>query len=213
MLAGRCGVAIMWSIDMGSLTFDNGPDPDVTPHVLDALKARGIQATFFVVGAKLARHRALAERAHAEGHWIGNHTYSHAKPFGLQDARTAREEIERTQDLIGDLAHPDRLFRPMADGGRIDANLFSPAALETLQRGGYSVVLWDRLPRDWEDPDGWVDTALRQPGDVIVLHDIPTGAMDHLERFLDSGIAFTRDLSPCMPIRRGEVVRSLEGLC
>jgi peptidoglycan/xylan/chitin deacetylase (PgdA/CDA1 family) len=202
----------MSEIAMVSLTFDNGPDPDVTPHVLDALKARSLKATFFVVGAKLARHRELAERAHAEGHWIGNHTYSHAEPFGLQDAHTAREEIERTQALLGDLAHPDRLFRPMGGGGRLDSRLFSRAALETLTGGGYSVVLWDRLPRDWEDPEGWVDRALDQTGDVVVLHDTSTGAMDHLERFLDSGLEFTRDLRPCMPIRRGEIVGSLKGL-
>jgi hypothetical protein len=105
--------------------------------------------------------------------------------------------------LLGDLAHPDRLFRPMAGGGKLDEHLFSDAALRTLTEGGYSVVLWDRLPRDWEDPDGWVETALAQEGDVIVLHDTPGGAMDQLERFLDSGLTFTRDLTPCMPIKRG----------
>jgi peptidoglycan/xylan/chitin deacetylase (PgdA/CDA1 family) len=195
-----------------SLTFDNGPDPEVTPFVLDALRRRSIKATFFVVGQNLERHRDLAERAHREGHWIGNHTYSHSAPFGLQDERTARAEIERTQALIGDLAHPDRLFRPMGGGGRLDENLFSDAALAALETGGYSVVLWDRLPHDWDDPDGWVDRALQQQGRVVVLHDTNTGAMRHLERFLDSGLVFTQDLTPCMPIRRGERVGSLEGL-
>jgi peptidoglycan/xylan/chitin deacetylase (PgdA/CDA1 family) len=195
-----------------SLTFDNGPDPGVTPYVLDALKRRDIKATFFVVGRNLERHRDLAERAYEEGHWIGNHTYSHAKPFGLQDDRTAIDEIDRTQRLIGDLAHPDRLFRPMGGGGKLDENLFSEAALSKLEHDRYSVVLWDRLPRDWEDPDGWVETALRQAGKVIVLHDTDTGAMDHLERFLDSGLTFRRDLAPCMPIRRGTRVRPLDGL-
>jgi peptidoglycan-N-acetylglucosamine deacetylase len=194
----------MLEIDMVALTFDNGPDPDVTPRVLDALKARDIQATFFVVGRNLQRHRHLVQRAHDEGHWIGNHTYSHEKPFGFQSAQTAREEIERTQELLGDLAHPDRLFRPMGGGGKLDENLFNDAALETLTSGGYSVVLWDRLPRDWEDPEGWVETALTQEGDVLVLHDTNTGAMDQLERFLDSGLTFTRDLTPCMPIRNGK---------
>ena len=104
---------------MVSLTFDNGPDPAVTPRVLDLLAARGIKATFFVVGEKLARHRHLAERAQAEGHWIGNHTYTHAAPFGVQDASTARAEIERTQELLDGLGHPDRLFRPMGGGGRL----------------------------------------------------------------------------------------------
>lgn len=206
----------MFEIDMVALTFDNGPDPAVTPRVLDVLAGRGIEATFFVVGEKLARHRAIVERAHAEGHWIGNHTYTHAAPLGTQDADTAREEIERTQALLAGLAHPDRLFRPPGGGGRLDTRLFSTEALEILTQGGYSVVLWDRLPRDWEDPDGWVDRALGQSGGVLVLHDVATGAMDRLEEFLDraddAGIEFTRDLSPCMPIRRGEIVGSLDGL-
>jgi peptidoglycan/xylan/chitin deacetylase (PgdA/CDA1 family) len=201
---------------MVSLTFDNGPDPAVTPRVLDILAERGLKATFFVVGEKLARHRHLAERAHAEGHWIGNHTYTHAAPLGTQDADTARAEIERTQALVDGLAHPDRLFRPMGGGGRLDRRLFSRAALDMLTAGGYSVVLWDRLPRDWEDPDGWVDRALAQDGSVLVLHDVATGAMDHLETFLnraqDAGIEFTQDLSACMPVRRGTIVRPLDGL-
>src|ERR1700756_2283298 len=113
-------VAMMAEIDTPALTFDNGPDPGVTPRVLDVLAARAVKATFFVVGAKLARHRELAERAHREGHWIGNHTYTHSAPFGEQDAATARAEIERTQALLGDLAHPDRLFRPMGAGGHLD---------------------------------------------------------------------------------------------
>jgi peptidoglycan/xylan/chitin deacetylase (PgdA/CDA1 family) len=207
---------MMAEIDMVSLTFDNGPDPDVTPRVLDALAARDLKATFFVGGERLARLRAVVERAHAEGHWIGNHTYTHSAPFGAQDARSAREEVERTQALLGALAHPDRLFRPMGGGGRLDARLFSRAALAVLTAGGYSVVLWDRLPRDWEGPDGWVGRALELRGQVLVLHDLPTGAMDHLERFLDraqaAGIEFAQDLSACMPIRRGEVVQPLDGL-
>jgi peptidoglycan/xylan/chitin deacetylase (PgdA/CDA1 family) len=209
-------VAIMSGIDMVSLTFDNGPDPVATPRVLDVLAARAIKATFFVVGEKLARHRHLAERARAEGHWIGNHTYTHAAPFGVQDAGTARAEIERTQELLDGLAHPDRLFRPMGGGGRLDRRLFSRPALDALTAGGYSVVLWDRLPRDWEDPDGWVERALSLQGSVLVLHDVATGAMDRLEDFLDraeqAGIEFTQDLSACMPIRRGEIVRPLDGL-
>jgi peptidoglycan-N-acetylglucosamine deacetylase len=206
----------MSGIDMVSLTFDNGPDPTVTPRVLDILAERGLKATFFVVGEKLARHRHLAERAHAEGHWIGNHTYTHAAPLGTQDADTARAEIERTQALVDGLAHPDRLFRPMGGGGRLDQRLFSQVALDMLTAGGYSVVLWDWLPRDWEDPDGWVERALQQDGSVLVLHDVATGAMDHLETFLDraqdAGIEFAQDLSACMPIRRGEIVTPLDGL-
>jgi hypothetical protein len=130
----------------------------------------------------------------------------------------AVREIEQAQSLIGDLAHPDRWFRPMGGGGNLDERLFNPAALQTLRDGGYSVVLWNAVPRDWLDPDGWVARALDlcQDGTLLVLHDT-TGAMVHLERFLDQavelGVRFTQGFPPdCVPIRRGETVGSLDGL-
>ena len=92
-----------------TLTFDNGPEPGVTPRVLDILRERGIKTTFFVIGEKLGdpERRRLAARAHDEGHWIGNHTFTHTVPLGQQhDAETAQNEIGRTQAAIGDLAHP-----------------------------------------------------------------------------------------------------------
>jgi peptidoglycan/xylan/chitin deacetylase (PgdA/CDA1 family) len=200
-----------------TLTFDNGPEPDVTPHVLNVLASRGIRATFFLIGRKLAspEGRRLAGRAAAEGHWLGNHTWSHSAPLGLSGPEAAAAEIGRTQEALGPLAHPDRFFRPMGQGGHLDARLLSPAAAELLQEGGYTLVLWNALPRDWEDPDGWVERALDQcrvqPWSLMVLHDVPGGAMRHLERFVDAvaerGGRFRQDLPPaCTPIVRGEVV-------
>jgi len=142
-----------------TLTFDNGPWPGVTDEVLDTLARADLRATFFVVGNQLRAPgaRDLAARAVSEGHWIGNHTLTHSVPFGATDDRTLPErEIERTQVLIGDLAHPDRWFRPYGQGGVIDRNLLSDAAVDHLVNGGYSVVLWTSVPRDWEDVDGWV---------------------------------------------------------
>jgi peptidoglycan/xylan/chitin deacetylase (PgdA/CDA1 family) len=203
-----------------TLTFDNGPEPEVTPHVLDILAQRGIRTTFFVIGEKLRERdrRALAERAHAEGHWIGNHTYTHSVPLGLRtEADAARLEIERTQELIGDLGHPDRLFRPVGGQGRIGRHLLSPQAADHLVANGYSLVLWNAIPRDWER-DGWIERALAQlsaqDDTLMVLHDIPGGAMLDLERFLDAvgeaGIAITQTIPPAlMPIRRGQVVHPL----
>jgi hypothetical protein len=65
-----------------TLTFDNGPDPETTPFVLDVLARRSLRTTFFVVGHKLStlEGRRLARRAHEEGHWIGNHTWRHSVP-------------------------------------------------------------------------------------------------------------------------------------
>ena len=106
-----------------TLTFDNGPEPGVTPRVLDILRERGIKTTFFVIGEKLGdpERRRLAARAHDEGHWIGNHTFTHSVPLGQQhDPETAQNEIGRTQAAIGDLAHPQRWFRPFGGGGNLD---------------------------------------------------------------------------------------------
>ena len=200
-----------------TLTFDNGPEPEATPAVLEVLRRRGLRASFFVLGHKLAdpARRALAERAHAEGHWIGNHTFTHAVPLGEQpdDERTAEAEIGRTQELIGGLAHPDRLFRPFGGGGRLGPHLLGEATLAYLLRHRFTCVLWNAVPGDWRDPDGWVERALarcRAPSPVtLVLHDLPTGAMRHLDRFLgalaDEGCRFRQDFpAACVPIRRGE---------
>jgi hypothetical protein len=81
--------------------------------------------------------------------------------------------------------------------------------------GGYTCVLWNSVPRDWEDPTGWPERALadvrRQDWTLLVLHDIPTGAMKGLPRFLErvreDGVAIVADLPPgCMPIVGGEIV-------
>lgn len=204
-----------------TLTFDNGPDPDVTPRVLDILAARGIKTTFFVIGEKLAKpeRRRLAARAHSEGHWIGNHTFTHTIPLGAQSGRdTAEREIGRTQDAIGDLAHQARWFRPFGGGGNLDQRLLKPSVVDYLARKKHSCVLWNSIPRDWDDPDGWTKSALdqcgRQPWTLMVLHDLPTGAMAHLERFLDSaetaGARFRQDFPPaCVPIRNGDIALPL----
>jgi len=205
-----------------TLSFDNGPEPAVTPRVLDLLAKYEIKATFFVLGDKLAEQerRKIAERAHAEGHWIGNHTKTHKVPLGrMTDARAVLEEIVETQGLIADLAHPDRLFRPFGGGGEIGPHLLNQVAVEVLKQQRMTCVLWNAIPRDWEDPRGWAETAiaqcLLQPWTLTVLHDLPTGAMGRLkifiERVLDHGGRFRQDFPPeCVPIRRGEIVAPVE---
>jgi peptidoglycan/xylan/chitin deacetylase (PgdA/CDA1 family) len=208
-----------------TLSFDNGPTPGVTPLVLDVLARRGLKSAFFVIGEKLVQpgYRALAERAHAEGHWIGNHTWSHSLPFGLMAPDAARAEFDRTQEAIGALMHPHRYFRPYGQGGNLDNRLLSRDVVEHLARERATVVLWSALPRDWQDPDGWVDRALgqvaaqpsRQSWSLMVLHDLPTGAMGHLDRFLalvaERGGRIRQDFPPdCLPMVDGVLVRPVD---
>lgn len=203
-----------------TLTFDNGPDAEVTPAVLDVLARHSVLATFFVIGEKLAEPggRAAAQRAHDEGHFIGNHTWSHSVPLGDAGGEGVVEaEIGRTQRALGSLAHPDRLFRPYAGGAILDGRVFSPQAYDYLRRGGFTCVLWNAVPRDWEDEAGWVDTALAQcealAHALLVLHDFLPSAPDNVERLLVELRRAGHDIvqrlpEDCLPLVRGEVRRA-----
>lgn len=189
-----------------------------TPRVLDVLAERDLNATFFVVGRQLERHRTLAERAKREGHWIGNHTLTHPRPLGAAGAG-AGDEIEEAEALLGDLARPEKLFRPSGEGGDLEPGLLNPAAVATLVGGGYTCVLWNAVPRDWEDAGGWVERALRQIAErdwtLLVLHDVAGASAARLEEFLDraEGVTFRQDFPPdCVPIRAGALERPLDGL-
>jgi peptidoglycan/xylan/chitin deacetylase (PgdA/CDA1 family) len=204
-----------------TLTFDNGPTLGITEHVLDILSARAVRAAFFIVGERLERPggRALAVRAHAEGHRIGNHSLTHSAPLGEKpDAEYARREIEETQNLIGELAHADKLFRPMGGGGSIGPHLLSRAALEHLQKGKYTCVLWSSVPGDWKDQDGWVDRCVSEVAGrdwtVVAIHDVENAALPRLPELLDRldsmGVEFRQDFPEDVVItRRGELVSPL----
>lgn len=204
-----------------TLTFDNGPTPGITEHVLDILSARRIRATFFIVGEKLLRPggRALAVMAHSDGHWIGNHSFTHSAPLGEKpDAEYARREIEETQNLIGELAHADKLFRPMGGGGLIGPHLLSRAALQILQREKFTCVLWSSVPGDWKDQNGWVDRCLSDVAahdwTVVAIHDVENAALPRLAELLDRldslGVEFRQDFPEDVFVtRRGELVSPL----
>jgi peptidoglycan/xylan/chitin deacetylase (PgdA/CDA1 family) len=204
-----------------TLSFDNGPSPRVTPGVLDVLAALRVPATFFVCGRDVATrgHRAILERAKAEGHRIGNHTFTHSVELGTTDDPIVVErEVGAAQTALGDLASPDRLFRPYGAGGVLGPRLLGRTAARYLCDGRYTCVLWNSVPRDWEDVDGWPDRALadvaRHDWTLVVLHDVPTGAMAALPRFLErvlaAGVTIVPELPPdCVPIVRGEVTGSL----
>jgi peptidoglycan/xylan/chitin deacetylase (PgdA/CDA1 family) len=205
-----------------SLTFDNGPHPVVTPQVLDVLAASGTPASFFVIGRLLTPETLpIVRRARDEGHAVGNHTFNHAKPFAeLQPPLDPVEEIERAQAALGELGE-ERLFRPTAGGETPDARLMTPAAYQRLIDGGYSCVLWNNVPRDRANIDGWPEVALaearRSDWSVVVIHDMDTGAMAHLGRFIAAARAaggeFVRGFpDACTPIRRGRPTWSMDHL-
>jgi peptidoglycan/xylan/chitin deacetylase (PgdA/CDA1 family) len=196
------------------LSFDNGPEPEATPLVLAALARRRLQATFFPIAQKLRdpARRALAERAFAQGHRIGNHTLTHGAPLGLRGGAEAVSEITAAEALLAPL-NEHRLFRPNGGGGALGPHLLNASAVRHLRGGGYTVVLWNAVPGDFRDPENWPAVALAQcraatGRALLVLHDLPNGAMRHLDSFLDAldaeGARFTPDFpEDCLALREG----------
>ena len=207
-----------------SLTIDNAPDPIVTPEVLDVLAEKSVTATFFLVGERVADAggSALVERIAAAGHRIGNHSWSHDVQFGTKPTDAAvREEVARTAELLAPWREDPPLFRPPGGGGRLDNRLLSAALIGHLCEEGYTCALWNVVPRDWEDLDGWVDRALdevaRHDWSVVGVHDTVPGNAARISEFVDraraAGHRFVADLSPdCLPIVAGVVVRDLSPL-
>jgi peptidoglycan-N-acetylglucosamine deacetylase len=207
-----------------TLTFDNGPHEEITSRVLDVLARHAVRASFFAVGEKLRKPDLYrqAQEAHDAGHWIGNHSMTHTIPLGEDPRQDApSREIGAAQDLIGPLAHPDKLFRPFGGGGHLDRRLLSSAARDYLMREKFTCVLWNAVPRDWEDPEAWIERALQacsaEPETLIVLHDYLPAAMANLNRFIgqlkDAGHTIVQEFpASCVPIVRGVVVRDLTPL-
>ena len=205
-----------------TLTFDNGPDPQATPLVLDCLTRHGVKSTFFVLGQNVGQPPGLdlARRASREGHWIGNHTWSHTGRLGETTREVALQEFERTEQALSWVKQSVPLFRPRGGAGRMGRGLLHPVVVDRLTSGGYSCVLWNSVPGDFRDPDGWVERAIAdcrtREWSLVVLHDLPNDAMRHLDSFLrklrEEGHQITQEFPPdCTPIVAGEIVQPLGG--
>ena len=159
-----------------ALTFDDGPDSEWTPQILDILKAANVKATFFMIGANMEKHPDIVERILAEGHMIGVHTYSHPNIAQVSEER-AHLEFNATQRLIESITgHSSILFRPPYNA---DTNPHDPEELipvKLAQDMGYVTVTEDIDPEDWDEPG--VGTMLERVkrgrmrgGNIVLLHD------------------------------------------
>ncbi len=164
-----------------ALTFDDGPDADWTPKILDILEREHVPATFFVIGENALQHPQLLRRIVADGSEIGNHTYTHPN-LALSNDRTVNLELNTTQRLVQ--AYTGRsmtLFRApyFGDAEPTTADELGPALI--AQQHGYTVVGLHVDPNDWQRPgtDEIVRQVLQQVDDqtpdrstnVVLLHD------------------------------------------
>jgi peptidoglycan/xylan/chitin deacetylase (PgdA/CDA1 family) len=151
------------------LTFDDGPHPEGTPAVLEALRAGGAQATFFLVGEQVERYPALAAEIVAAGHGVAVHGYRHrcllrVTPRGL------RYDLDRAAAVIASATGR----RPALH--RAPLGIYSPVALREVRRRGWDPLLWSRWGRDWTaraTPESIARTVTGdvRSGDVLLLHD------------------------------------------
>ena len=151
-----------------ALTFDDGPDEDGTPAVLDALADAGIDATFFVVGEQLMRNHGVARRAALAGHELALHGFSHRRHADLIPP-DARDEVPRGVGAFEAVTgSKPRFFRPPY--GR-----FTEHSYKACSQMGLEPVYWSAWGLDWYDlPAAEVaDLVARdlEPGAIVVLHD------------------------------------------
>lgn len=150
------------------LTFDDGPNPDATPRILETLAACGVPAAFFFVGRHVRRFPELARAAAAEGHLIGNHTDSHVKLHLCGPERVAREIGDAHRTIVETTGVTPRTFRA-PHGYR------NPFVLRAARGYGYQVMgwtfgVWDTARPGAEEIRRRMRAKLR-PGSVLLLHD------------------------------------------
>lgn len=187
-----------------ALTFDDGPNPPVTPRLLELLERHSVHATFFVVGKFVRACPDLVKEISARGHALGNHTETHPNLF-FQSPAGIRGELARCQDAISGAVRgePPRWMRPPF-GYR------NPWLDGEARRAGMQVVMWSKLCRDWklQPPQRLVERLAglsrtdRSHGDVVLLHDGDhraigadrahvLAALEHwLPRWRDAGMEF-----------------------
>jgi peptidoglycan-N-acetylglucosamine deacetylase len=152
-----------------ALTFDDGPDPDVTPQLLELLRQHDVPVTFFVAGVKAQRHPGPIREILSRGHTVGNHSYHH-DPFLMLRSRTKlRDEVVRTQGVLAAFAVRPLTFRP-------PVGITNPRLPGILRELGMCCVTFNcrAFDRGNRRIAGLAEIILRKvrPGDIILLHDV-----------------------------------------
>lgn len=162
-----------------ALTFDDGPRPQTTPVLLDGLEERGVKATFFVIGEYAKQYPEIVKREDAEGHIVGNHTWSHVEITQISEEK-ARKEIMDTSDLVEEITgKPTAFMRPP----------FGSWQKELEMELHVMPVLWNVDPLDWttENEEEIVNKVVTdvKENDIILLHDCYSSSVNAALRIID----------------------------
>lgn len=151
-----------------ALSFDDGPHPDYTPRIAEALAKDGAQATFFCIGELAEKHPGVARALIAAGHELGNHTYSHNTFGHLFSSSALTDDLRRCQSLLTTLGAAPRWYRPAV-------GIRNPPVHAAAKALGLQIVTWSGAARDgaWEFDEARAHRLARQSqaGDILVLHD------------------------------------------
>ncbi len=151
------------------LTFDDGPDENITPRLLNLLNKYEIKATFFVVGQKAERHPETVLQIHQNDHVIGNHSYTHPHLI-FKSKEVIEEEIIRTDEILLEITGKrPTLFRP-------PYGQFGLAVLSVLKSTNYRMVLWSASLQDYKAKTSTEKIQARmkkyvRPGKIVLMHD------------------------------------------
>ena len=179
------------------LTFDDGPDLKFTPLILDTLKEHGVKAVFFLIGKKAEEFPNVVRRIVAEGHLIGNHTYSHSSFFSLCNASLVGKEIDLTNEVIKSIAgESTALFRP-------PIGYSNPIIAKAILKRELKVVGWNRRSFDTVITSNRYLKArllmITKPGSILLLHDNLEQTQQVLHNYLvqakRKGIIFAKHIT------------------
>ena len=149
-----------------ALTFDDGPDPHITPKILDILEEYSITAAFFAIGENVQKYPEVVKRIVNSGHQLANHSWSHQRPTSIA-ASDLMDDVKKTQKILEEQYTCTRLFRP-------PYGLVTPEQMQQLTLHGYKAVIWSVDSMDW-----YTTTALEiqkcvldkvHPGAIILMH-------------------------------------------
>ncbi len=167
-----------------AITFDDGPEENNTGQILDILKQNQLPATFFCIGHKVAQNPSLIKRMEAEGHLIGNHSYSHHFFFDLFSKGKMKKELEDTNQIVeGVISKKMKFFRPPYG---VTTPILAKAIRETgMLTVGWSVRSMDTVIKSEEKLVNKLSADLK-PGDVLLLHDTARVTIDSLQQIISA---------------------------
>lgn len=163
-----------------AITFDDGPDAEITPKVLAILNDFNVKATFFCIGNQIEKNRELVKEIDSNGHLIGNHSYSHEFWFDLYPANKMQEDIRKTNGLIFEtIGKKTKLFRP-------PYGVTNPSLKRAIKKLGFNTIGWSIRSLDTVKKSEKTISLVKKrlsSGDIILFHDNREQIIETLKAF------------------------------